>query len=316
MKGTIQAFEGEAGKILGDNKVVYEFGRADLEVGLRPDVGQRVVFLVDENDNRAVQILAMAEAAPASSRKRFEMGNVLELTFAAIGTNALVFFGAAILLVGVPSLLIGLWSIQASDPYGYASAEGVLVAFGGFIVSWIGAIILQGTVLKAAINGFNGKKTSFGDAIATGFGSFLPLLGAGILTGLGTMLGYILLIVPGILLSIIWVVTAPVIVAEKQDVLSSMGRSRDLTRNHRWAIFFLILLYFVVAWMLTGAAGFFGAAVGAAGATDQFYLLAVVDAVLAVVVSVLSSAGVSALYFELRTSKEGMVPDQIASIFD
>lgn len=316
MKGTIQTLDGGAGKILGDNKVVYGFSMADLEVGMRPEVGQRVVFLVGDDTNRAVQIMSMAEPVPVSSQKRFEMGNVLEQTFSAIKTNASVFFGAAILLVGLPSLLIGLWSIQVTDPYGYGSAEGALVTFGGLIVSWLGAIVLQGTVLKAAINGFNGRKTSFGDAIATGFGSFLPLLGAGILIGLGTMLGYILLIVPGILLSIIWVVTAPVIVAEKQDVLSSMGRSRDLTRNHRWAIFFLILLYFIVAWMLTGGASFFGAAIGAAGATDQFYMLAVVDAVIAVVVSVLSSAGVSALYFELRTSKEGMVPEQIASIFD
>ena len=315
MKGTIQALDGDVGEISGDNKVIYGFGTADLEAGMRAEVGQRVVFLVADN-NRAVQVMPMAEPGQVSARSRFEMSNVLELTFSAIGKNALIFFGAATLLVGLPTLLIGLWSLQLADPYGFASTEGALVTFAGFVVSALGGILLQGTVLKAAINGFNGKKTSFGDALATGLGRFLPLLGAGIMVGLGTTLGYILLIVPGVILSIMWVVTAPVIVGEKEGVFSAMGRSRDLTRNHRWAILFLIIVYFIAAWIMTGAASFLGAAVGAAGATEQFYLLAVVDAVIAVVISVLSSAGISALYFELRTSKEGMVPDQIASIFD
>lgn len=320
MKGTIERLDADTGEIRGDDKVVYGFSIADLEVGMRPEVGQRVVFLVGDN-NRAVQIMSTAESLPSSSRRRFEMSNVLELTFSAIGKNAGIFFGAAILLVGLPSLLIGLWSIQfvnnnPYNPYGSASAEIALLGFAGAIVAWIGSVLMQGTVLKAAINGFNGKKTSFGDALATGFGRFLPLVGAGIVVSIGTALGYILLIVPGVILSIIWVLTAPVIVGEKRNVFSSMQRSRDLTRNHRWAIFFLIIVYLIVVGIISAVSNFVGAAVGAAGATEHFYLLAILDAVVAVVLGVLSSAGVSALYFELRSSKEGMVPDQIASIFD
>ncbi len=317
MKGTIERLDADTGEIRGDDKVVYGFGMADLEVGMRPEVGQRVVFLVGDN-NRAVQIMSTAEPLPASSRRRFEMSNVLELTFSAIGNNAVIFFGAAILLVGIPNLVLGLWNLQlaGSNPYGFPTGMSVLANILGAVVAWVGSILLQGTVLKAAINGFNGKKTSFGDALATGFGRFLPLLGAGILISIGTMLGFILLVVPGIILSIIWVVTAPVIVGEKRDVLSSMGRSRDLTRNHRWAILVLIIVYLIVAWVLGLGATFLGMAGGAAGATDQLALFALVDTVVAILVSVFSSAGVSALYFELRSSKEGMVPDQIASIFD
>jgi len=52
--------------------------------------------------------------------------------------------------------------------------------------------------------------------------------------GLGVMVGFLFLIVPGVILAICWLVSAPVLVVEKVGVFRAMERSLALTRNHRW----------------------------------------------------------------------------------
>ena len=72
--------------------------------------------------------------------------------------------------------------------------------------------------------------------------SILPLLGAGLLAGLGIALGFLLLIVPGLYLITIWAVVAPVIVVEKPGVFAAFGRSRELVRGHGWTVFGIVLI--------------------------------------------------------------------------
>ncbi|MDP0959003.1 hypothetical protein Q6334_28190, partial [Klebsiella pneumoniae] len=92
----------------------------------------------------------------------------------------------------------------------------------------------------AAVNGFNGKATSFGQAFDVGVKMFLPLLGFAIIAALGAGLGYLALIVPGVIISVMWSVASPAVVVEKRGVLESLQRSRDLTRGYRWNVFGLM----------------------------------------------------------------------------
>ena len=54
----------------------------------------------------------------------------------------------------------------------------------------------------------------------------MPLLVAGLLAGICIALGFVLLIVPGLVLLTIWAVIAPVIVIERTGALEAFGRSR------------------------------------------------------------------------------------------
>jgi hypothetical protein len=69
------------------------------------------------------------------------------------------------------------------------------------------------------------------------FGRFASLVGVALLSGVGTLLGLMFLIVPGIIVSVLWSVSAPIVIAEGKSPLQALKRSVDLTRGHRWLIF-------------------------------------------------------------------------------
>jgi hypothetical protein len=64
---------------------------------------------------------------------------------------------------------------------------------------------------------------SAGELLSSATPFILPLIGAGILAGLGIGIGLFLLLVPGLFLLTIWAVIAPVIVVEKSTVLAAFS---------------------------------------------------------------------------------------------
>src|SRR3954452_581231 len=70
----------------------------------------------------------------------------------------------------------------------------------------------------------------------------LPLLGLAIVAGIGIAIGFVLLIIPGLILLTIWAVAAPVMVIEHPGVFAALGRSRDLVRGYGWPVFGTIVI--------------------------------------------------------------------------
>jgi hypothetical protein len=254
-------------------------------------------------------------------RGDFDFGRVIQRTFQVIGANGALFAVGALALVSLPLLvgtLIGLqWAGNRVFVYWIA---------GGTLLSSLGSVILQGTVVRAAVGGLNGAPVAPGEAVSTGLRFLLPLIGLAIVSALGVWLGLILLIVPGIIVSLMWSVAAPVLVVEKRGVFGSLKRSRDLTRGRRWAILGLFVLYTIVSFMLSIVIQAVGLPMGVASgnlftlnnATMSAGVVAFVFASSLVngLQGVIIAAGVASLYYELRASKEGAAPEDTASIFD
>ena len=60
------------------------------------------------------------------------------------------------------------------------------------------------------------------------------------------MIGFILIIVPGLILITIWSVAAPVVVLENPGVFAALRRSRELVRGNGWQVFGVILVLYIV----------------------------------------------------------------------
>jgi hypothetical protein len=130
----------------------------------------------------------------------------------------------------------------------------------------------------------------------------LPLIGAGILAGLGIAVGFLLLIVPGLFLMTIWAVIAPVIVLERSRVLSAFGRSRGLVRGNGWPVFGVIVIFFLILLVVGFLFGAIGAAAGGVGRV-------IFDFVASVLTAPLVALAASVLYYRLRAAKgEAGVP--------
>ena len=117
------------------------------------------------------------------------------------------------------------------------------------------------------------------------------------------------------MLAVAWCAAAPAVVAEKVGVFESFTRSANLTRGHRWAIFALFVIYAVVSWMISAVGSAF--MFGSLNNVGQMMIISViVQAVVGTLGALIGGAGSAALYFELRTVKEGVGADTLASVFD
>ncbi len=100
------------------------------------------------------------------------------------------------------------------------------------VLGALGSVLYQGMVVEAAADMLDGRRDqTIGSLLGGAAPVVVPLLVAGILVGLATALGLILLIVGAFLVATIFAVTAPAIVIERLGPIQGMKRSVDLVKN-------------------------------------------------------------------------------------
>jgi hypothetical protein len=189
-----------------------------------------------------------------------------------------------------------------------------------FISSIMGLVIsaiVQGALTRATVAESEGQIASFGECLSVGLRFFLPLIGVGIIVGLGVVLGMILLIVPGIILLLMWAVAAPAVVVERDGVFKALSRSSELTKGARWKILGLFLLLGVLYWLLSLVFGLVG--LKAYGDPSVSTGLSVGNLLGSIVLGTIFNAFWGtvqpSLYVELRRWKEGDNVEALAKVF-
>src|SRR3954447_17295662 len=116
------------------------------------------------------------------------------------------------------------------------------------LVSTVAGTLYQGMVVGLVRDVQDGRRdSSVGELFGFAAPVLAPLIGAGILSGLGIGIGRLALIAPGLYLLTIWAVIAPVIVVERSGVLAAFGRSRELVRGNGWPAFWVIAVGFLIS---------------------------------------------------------------------
>jgi uncharacterized membrane protein len=120
------------------------------------------------------------------------------------------------------------------------------------------------------------------------------LLLVAIVAGVLILIGFVLIIVPGLVLLTIWSVAVPVVVLERPPGLGALGRSRELVRGNGWQVFGVILiLYFLIVVISVG--------LEAAGDSAGTGVGIVVAVVVGILTAPFTALGQAVLYFELLT---------------
>ena len=128
------------------------------------------------------------------------------------------------------------------------------------------SIVYQGMVVELVQDIQDGRRDhSIGDLIRSVEPVFWPLVAVSILFGLALAIGFVLLIIPGLILLVIWSVVAPVTVLERPGVFAAFGRSRELVRGNGWNVFAVIVLVFLAVAVIGIAAGVIAAGLGSVG---------------------------------------------------
>lgn len=245
----------------------------------------------------------------ASQPTDFSISNVFSNTFGVIGRNAALFLGLSLIIVGVPQLLLGLLvTPQATDPMAlFTSVATLLASVAGYILYFFLTIVLQSSLIVASANDLAGRPVNFGACVTSAIGKLFPLIGLGIVMAIALTFGFLLFIIPGVILYLMWMVAVPVMMVENLSVFDSLSRSSRLTSGSRWKLLGLIVVFFVFS-MIIGI---------------PFGMLSVISPMVSVVVGALvgalsaavGAAGIAAVYIELRGSKEGTSTDQLATVF-
>ncbi len=225
-----------------------------------------------------------------------DVGAVMRRTFEIYVDQASVLMPAAAVVVGIAVVLNFLL---------IAAAPGLALI--GTIITLVATTLFTGMVVELVADVRDGRRdASVGQLLR----AVTPVLGqlilVAIVAGVGILIGFLLIVVPGLILATMWAVAAPVVVLERPGGLRALGRSRELVKGNGWNVFAVILLLVVLVGLLTGAVGFAAESAG----TGVGLVVRVVIGVLTAPISALAAA---VLYFELGGSRGAGAPAAGAS---
>jgi uncharacterized membrane protein len=252
-----------------------------------------------------------------------DAGKVIGRGFETLKANFLPFFALALLLVGLPGFvgqyltLSGLSDVNVMDPsYLFTAAYwGPLAA--SFFGTFLGTALLQGMLTRSTILHLSGREPDLGASAMFALRLLLPIIGLSICVGFAITIGFICLIVPGIMIWCAFSVAVPALVEERGGVFDSIGRSRALTRGSRFQIFLLGALFWIFSVIISGVAGAITgvATFGSTSIVPNPLLAGAANGLAASLTAVISTVVIAALYVELREIKEGTGANELADVF-
>ncbi len=134
---------------------------------------------------------------------------------------------------------------------GYFSTLVQLIAVVG-IVTLVFTPVAAGGAIKMASEEVEGRPVELGTSVRFAALKLLWMWALGLIVGVIVFLGFIALIIPGVILIIMFCLTLPALLLENVGVIGSLGRSRELV-GHRWLKTFAVLLIWLI--ILAIAAG-------------------------------------------------------------
>ena len=149
------------------------------------------------------------------------------------------FFVVAIIVFAVVELIYALALTAAR----HGGALAGLLSLVAVVVGFVGTCLLQGALVFAVQDVRDGKiDTTVGELFEKVRPYIGTLVGGSLLAGLGIFVGFILLIVPGLILLTWWCLLVPSIVLEGKGATEALGRSRELVKGHAWTVFGVVII--------------------------------------------------------------------------
>lgn len=190
---------------------------------------------------------------------RLHYGELWQSTIGVVRRNRGLLVPLAGAFLFLPSLCMSL--LQQQFPY-LESGESVAGAFLNvtyIVVAAFGQLV----ALSIILDGLGLGDRLVGSVLADAGRKLPRQLGVAVLSALATLVGLLLLILPGLYVAGRLALASPVLVSEDSGVLDSLRGSWNMTREHAWRVLGYMLLWMIV---VIGILILSGAAAGAMGA--------------------------------------------------
>ncbi len=206
--------------------------------------------------------------------------------------------------------------IMFSNPEAMFTTTSGLISYGAIIVaSIVVSTLITAIITLAAYDAYLSRPMRLGTYVSVGLKNFFILFVISIVTTIAMSIGMALLIVPGVILYLMWVVVIPSVVVE-QSGFGALSRSRELTKGYRWPILGLVVILLVVLTIiqaLLGALLGFGFAAAFTGTSGLFYML--FQGAVSSVSYAIYACIIVMLYARLKEIKEGVGMSDLADVF-
>lgn len=200
-----------------------------------------------------------AAAPPPFNPPPFNLDLVFGLAFQAIrrglGGFVLLLLWSFVLLAVIAAALGGGWYALMEPAAAGATASDVpdvnplyaaIVIVAG-LAYLVGITLIHLTTVGLAYAVLRHRRLPLPQLFGLSRRRFWPALGSMVLAMLGTGLGLLLFIVPGLILLVRWWVWAPAVLIEGCSAGRALARSAGMTKGVRWTVFWLWLITFLVS---------------------------------------------------------------------
>ena len=237
----------------------------------------------------------------------FRVGSVISRSISLLSRHVPAFLIVALIAYS-PVLLTA--KTQTTEPTDLAQAWGALV---GALLVLIPLIVLstfgEAVIMHAAFQDMRRRPVRLAESLNVALRRFLPIVGFAFVATFLIQLGLMLLIIPGLILYTIWFVGLPACMIERLGPWTSLRRSGQLTKGHRWKLFGLAFLIIIPSLGSLLIQSVLAAVAGPIVALIGRLIWKAIWAAFASVVIVVT-------YHDLRVAKEGIDIEQIACVFD
>ncbi len=193
------------------------------------------------------------------------------------------------------------------------------IACGNFL-GWIGLPLFWIMITAATFASYLIAAGAYTDlafdrrrAARLAIGKIVPIVAATIVFYIVAGIGFVLLIVPGIIMVVSLGMYGPALMVERVGPMASLGRSWRLVSGERWRLFLAGLLMLIISIIVFGIIGLvlYFLIAGLFGASDGFasYLSRQIVTLLTIP---MSAAFATVVYLDLRVRKEGLDKEGLA----
>lgn len=164
---------------------------------------------------------------PPAAPARLDVGAVIRRVFEIYFDQAPVLLPAAAVVFVFTGILTGVL---------VAAASGLAVL--AVVIFLLATTLFTGMVVELVADLQDGRRdASVGQLLRAVFPVIGELILVAIVVVIGVFFGFLLFIIPGLILITIWSLVAPVVVLERPGVFAALGRSRALVRGNGWQVF-------------------------------------------------------------------------------
>jgi hypothetical protein len=221
---------------------------------------------------------------------KLDTADSFERIFALYGHQFVVLIGAALAIYVPIGILSGL----------VASSGSIALVLVVSVLSAIGQAIYTGAVVESVEDMRDGRRDfSAIDLLRAAVPFAFPLILAGLFYGICVAVGFILIIIPGLIFLTWFSLFAPAIVVERRGVFDSFTRSRELVRGNAWRVFGVIVVAFIIQAVIQNILTRIGIN------ADSVALRTVLAVVGGVITAPIFGLAVSVVYFQLRDIQQG-----------